>query len=717
MQDYDAMLAGLAARFEATTDPAAKARIADDYRAIKAQMQQAQPMPETSYQPTVTQDSPQVTLAPTERQLQDLASDFQAETDPRAKAAIANAYRQAKNAWLREQARIEDQRAGINTKQSPLSIMERAQFGASGDDTNEQLRMLRDRGYRAQLDRFGNVLVLDPESGQWARADEAGMGWGDLFDLASPAIRGVGGAIGGTLGALAGPVMAVGGSGAGEMVGGILADQLLRPAQQATFEQRAMTAGGDFASGALPEGVGRLLARGWSALAPGAIPSGRALTEAAETAEAYARQGVTPANVASINPSFANRAGVAVAESMPFVGGPRVQERMAQTGEQFGEAVRRAAPGGSPYETGRAIREGLMSERDRLAEEQGQVFSELGQLLGPERRPMPATAQRLAETEGITQPIERATRVNPVLERLRPDEGEPLEASFETIKQQRSQIGEMIRNPQLAPSGTDQRRLKEAYRTLTQDMERIVDDAGLGDEWRAANARYKEYAQRLKEIDKNFKPETSAPEELAARVAGLARTAPSKLEQLKKSVTNDDWQQLASYVLRDLAQGTPGRVDEAGDISMSTFLTGINKLGRGADADRAKTILFGDRGAAMRENLEDLARISSSNRQMESLLNSSGTARALSGPLLGAALGTTAGGATGGVGAMVLGAGVPVGLSYLLTRKGFSGAVREAARRANGEANIFERELNRLLPRVAGQVGGSVALDAFRPDR
>ncbi len=99
-----------------------------------------------------------------------------------------------------------------------------------------------------------------------------------------------------------------------------------------------------------------------------------------------------------------------------------------------------------------------------------------------------------------------------------------------------------------------------------------------------------------------------------------SREGPTLLRALKKSIPKEQWGDFTSAMLSKMGQAAPGAQDAAGELfSPRTFLTNFNRL-----APEAKGVLFGG-ASSLRRNIERLARITASLRDVEAVANPSGT--------------------------------------------------------------------------------------------
>ena len=651
-----------------------------------------------------------------------LADDYSRATDEQERAKIESTLRRLHGRIVAESQRLADQSAGVNTQESPLGMIDRARLGAT-DNLNEQQRMLSAQGYRTRLGNDGRLQVMDPQTNQWAYADESGLSIGDVAEFTSPFLRGLGGAGGAVLGALSPmPGGAMLGGGTGEMLGGIAADALLRPEREANLGRRARTAAYDFASGAIPE----MLEPAWRAgkrMIPG-LASNSVSADAINAANAYQRQNITPANVASIDPSPVNRFSAATAQSLPLIGGPIITAGMDIADEDFASAIARLTDPTTAKAAGDAAIAGLRSERDTIANQRGSLFNQIEQGIGTAPVPLPNLQRSIGMMDQLKSGsrFEAQTYNNPTLERLRPAEGEAFETPYQALKRQRTKVGDQMRAASFGGGDTASSDLSRVYATLTEDMRQAAADAGLEREFDRANALWSEYSDRIARIDRDLRPEVNDPEILAKRTIDLAKSSPTALQRAKDTMTPEAWDEVGRYVLNRMARATPGQAGNRGgtEFSMQTFLTNITGLGQGTDRARALDVLFGSSGP-MRENVDDLILITQNDRRMRELLNNSNTAKALGGAMAVAGpSGIVASTVTGNIPATLgtlAGLGSGSAMAYWLRRPGFAQAVRKAAQRADGREDVFQRELYRALGQVAGTGAGDSMRDFLRVER
>jgi hypothetical protein len=200
--------------------------------------------------------------------------------------------------------------------------------------------------------------------------------------------------------------------------------------------------------------------------------------------------------------------------------------------------------------------------------------------------------------------------------------------SMDELKSMRSKIGEQMEAPTIGPDSIPRGQLKMLYGALTQDMRAAA--AAQGPEAVRALARaegnYKirmGIIDRLDQITNKDAPEGVFQAIDRAATAGGGQDA-GLLGAVKRTTTPDEWNDVASAVVRRLGNPKPGlpRAPGEPDFSIGSVATNWRKL-----TPRAKDMLFGpDKPGTPRAGLEELSRVAASLQNVGKLANTSHSA-------------------------------------------------------------------------------------------
>lgn len=195
---------------------------------------------------------------------------------------------------------------------------------------------------------------------------------------------------------------------------------------------------------------------------------------------------------------------------------------------------------------------------------------------------------------------------------------------YEGVKQLRAWLGRQLSSSELAPE-LPRAQLKRIYGALSDDMRSAAVAAGpraeqafnrASDYYKAAMRRIEDHLDRLANM--------GAEPERVFEALWRGREGETFLQQVRRSVPNDDWQAVAAAALRRLGDASDSVQNATGTVwSAETFLTRWNQLSPGA-----KDAFFGNYGS-LRRDLDSIARAAERIRVQGNVLrNSSGTAGA-----------------------------------------------------------------------------------------
>ncbi|WP_395006888.1 hypothetical protein [Cypionkella sp.] len=168
--------------------------------------------------------------------------------------------------------------------------------------------------------------------------------------------------------------------------------------------------------------------------------------------------------------------------------------------------------------------------------------------------------------------------------------------SWQALRQFRTKIGEAIGSNRGALADEDMGRLKSLYGAITEDMGVAAQSQGpaAAKAWREANGYYKSGATRIeKYLDKTISadsPERAFEAFTAMTKADRAGSDVQRMQQIKASLSRDDWNDVSASIVDRLGRANPGAQDASGTaFSPAKFLTEWNKI-----SPEAKKILLPD---------------------------------------------------------------------------------------------------------------------------
>jgi hypothetical protein len=275
--------------------------------------------------------------------------------------------------------------------------------------------------------------------------------------------------------------------------------------------------------------------------------------------------------------------------------------------------------------------------------------------------------------------------------------------SWKAIKDHRTKIGDLMRDPTLVSTRNIQSgHLKRIYKALTMDMEEAALAAGEKSHarWRAANKYFETKLTRdipiLEDIIKK-----KYPEEVFDAVMRSSKKGGTRLNLLRKQLTEKEWDAVAGTVLGKLGIETPGAATRATEMfSPTTFMTRWKQL-----STSAKRALFrGGKYESLSRELDKFVRVAGDMKAVEALANKSRTGSVLmfyglfqsTAGATGMVLSGPGGLATGvGVGTMTV--AVPRLTAKLLTNDKFVRWINQGFRIAKANPNAMSTHLGRLM--------------------
>lgn len=355
-------------------------------------------------------------------------------------------------------------------------------------------------------------------------------------------------------------------------------------------------------------------------------PVQRTLTDGQETALAANRLGVDLPRAVASDSTAVQQLGK-ISTNVPIGGTPlRKSSRVAI--DQLGEAAQRVQQGfgaGDVAAAGGLTRQGIRDfSENTLDDLVSKKYDAVDSLVDPK----------------VTSPLTAtSTRVNSILDARQkaalPSEGSaasivrdaisrPEGLTYEGVKRLRTEVGQMLKNPQMAPAGTSQDELRALYGSLSDDLRSTVQKAG-GDKasvaFDEANSFAAKTIQEQKSLDKIIAPKSD--EGLFGSIQAMAgstnRADIQNLARVKRSVSPETWNEISSSVISRIGR------DPDGNFSPDRFLTGYGKL-----SPNGKSLLFGG-SKELQSSLDDIATVSRRFKELNQYANPSGTGQTIIG--------------------------------------------------------------------------------------
>lgn len=343
-------------------------------------------------------------------------------------------------------------------------------------------------------------------------------------------------------------------------------------------------------------------------------------TDVQRTARSADRMGVTPALGASGKTTAQVSAGL---EKVPFSGSVIAKDAQRFVGE-IEEAYGRVVEGIGNARNAEGAGEKLQSGIDRFVtkfkQQSDKMFAEVGGYI-----PKTTTVQAPETVAMIREAIAPYADKPAIRKRLGLDEwaglADDLESglSWEAATSLRSKIGQSVGKINGPMADMDQGRLKQAYGSLTADLENAAKAAGPEAEmaWRRAGDYYRAGASRIEgALDKTIRADS--PERAFEAFVNMAKKdrASSDIQRMraiKKSVPAEDWPDISASII--------DRLGKKGDaFSPAHFLTEWNKL-----APDAKAMLL---NPSARKEMDDLVSLAEGAGRINAERNFSNTGNA-----------------------------------------------------------------------------------------
>lgn len=498
-----------------------------------------------------------------------------------------------------------------------------------------------------------NFVFDNPETGRPTLFNPPGMDFGDV----AGGLPEIGEAVGGTLGAVGGAAAAsptgpigafaagVGGAGLGGVMGKNLVTNTITDMSGAADTrsplQRLQDSGETFASDAAGQailpGIGAALAPVGKALVRG----GRAIATSPAVMAAAARMGVDlPAGAAT---GTAGTAALENAVSAYPSASTAITEKYATGQAQLGTAAKDIARSmgtpGTKQEAGAALKSGAKKATSKFEETQTKLYDDAFDKIGADTPVKLNSVMALAGD--IAKSVEKAPKsllptvgksqeaINNILEDALAGTGEKGTIHFDTLRQVRTNIGRMLKNPQLMVSnGMDDSTMRALYGAISRDIESAANTVG-GDAAKALKTadRYTRYNLNINAPALESVVASGSDEAAFNYAMGAAKDGGTRLRALRRNLPKEQWDTVSSTVFENLGRATPGQqgataLGEMGEEwSASTFLTNWNKM-----APEARKALFS--GRHLEGPLNDLLVVSDRFKNAAKQGNFSNTAKA-----------------------------------------------------------------------------------------
>lgn len=354
-----------------------------------------------------------------------------------------------------------------------------------------------------------------------------------------------------------------------------------------------------------------------------------------------------------------NRSVSTVAQTFrdtPLAGGP-VARGAERSVEQTGKAAQTVASGygeaTTPVQAGRGVQRGaqefvsgekaavsaddtirLPTRATSLTQKADALYGRVGAMI--DKTAPIALDNTVAALEGVgkrfgSNPEFGATLVDPKFASW----AEKLKTSgtltWDELKEFRSYIGRKIAQPMVV-ADIPRADLKNLYAGISKDLSKAALDLG-GPAAQRAYARADKYwsagmgrvERAISDVLKVDNPEAAYQQIISAAQARGSRADIGKLYALRRSLSDEEWSDVASTVINQMGRKTPGASDplSATNFSPVTFVTEYQKL-----SDEAKALLFRSTGnAELKKSLDSLVNVAAAQKNFERLANVSGTGR------------------------------------------------------------------------------------------
>ncbi|WP_107341604.1 hypothetical protein [Agrobacterium pusense] len=353
-----------------------------------------------------------------------------------------------------------------------------------------------------------------------------------------------------------------------------------------------------------------------------------ALSEGQQAALAAQRLGVDLPRAAASDTTSVQQMGK-VLTNVP-IGGTPLRNASTRAIQQLDDAAMKAQQAygkGDVAAAGAGIRQGIKDfSANTLDDLVSKKYDAVDNLVNPKvTAPLSATQNRVNEILAARQqaalPAEgsAAAIVKQAVDR-------PEGLNYEGVKRLRTEVGQMLKNPQMAPAGTSQDELRAIYGSLSDDLRNVVTKAG-GEKAASAFDDANSFAAKTiaeqKNLDKIIGPQSDEGlfSKIQAMAGSTSRADIHNLARVRQAVSPETWNDMSSAVLANMGR------DAAGNFSPDRFLTAYGKLSK-----NGKNLLFRGNGKDdIASSLDDIAAVSARFKQLNQYANPSGTGQAIIG--------------------------------------------------------------------------------------
>lgn len=428
--------------------------------------------------------------------------------------------------------------------------------------------------------------------------------------------------------------------GGGATVAGKLGRAALQGAGGAALTQTDVAPGesywgkkaGDLVVGA---GAGTLVRGAGGAVARKLRPAGATRGSLRAAAEA-AKELDVPVGIGQVTP---NRILSRLTHgSANVVGGSPINKGAVRTEEALEGALADVAseigPSTTGFQAGEAARKGIEAFPARMQAKANTLYNKVATLAPHRLSTQNETMSALTDTfnkfdnpnigaELANSDLMRYARAiaNPPAGRV----GPPQALSFSDAEKLRSSVGKMMGESGLV-NDIPRAELANVYRALTKDMRQSLADKGQPGALKAFDraSRYWNAGQQRIETLEGVLGNNRSSEQIATHITNMLKTNTKGVTQLRRSMTPDRWDQVASGVFRKMGEVSSANADElGGGFSPSQFMTQFNKLQQ--QDRRGYEALFGGRHARLKPKLEALSTLSNRLKDNAKLANHSGS--------------------------------------------------------------------------------------------
>lgn len=398
--------------------------------------------------------------------------------------------------------------------------------------------------------------------------------------------------------------------------------QVMGPDGHVTEE--AIKEGLNFAGWATPASP----ALGLSRAAAKAVPTPPQLGEGQQAALAAQRLGVDLPRAAASDRVAVQQMGKALT-NVP-IGGTPLRKASENAIQQLDDAAMRVQQGfgsGDVAKAGSLARQGVQDySTNTLDDLVTKKYDLVDSLVKTDvKAPLTSTTARvnslLASRKSAALPSEgsAASIVKQAIER-------PEGLTYDGVKRLRTEVGQMLKNPQMAPAGTSQDELRSLYGSLSDDLRNVVKTAG-GDKavkaFEDANTFAAKTIAEQKVLDKIIGPQSDEGlfSSIQAMAGSNSRANVQSLMRVRKAVSPETWNEISSAVISKMGR------DPDGNFTPDRFITAYGKL-----SENGKTLLFkGNGNKELASSLDDIATVSRRFKQLNQYANPSGTGQTIIG--------------------------------------------------------------------------------------